>query len=215
MTQLGLSVLPSRYETATSWVSRLAARNGATYVQDFVLDMGLDWRRVINGDQETLTEISAIAGACPSAVLAFAKRTLPNRDTFIGPVPVGAKFCQNNIMSICPVCVSDWMGENGQLTEGAKVWWQAVSIRSCAKHRIQLLNLPPPTDDLRENYDFAGRVADHRAEILAAAQTPLPAPESRYEKYIQARLTGESDHEGGGLMTSRFRRSAIFAMHLA
>lgn len=61
MSKLGLSVMPSDYETATSWVSRLAARNGASYVQDFTEDIGISWRAIVRGDSGAIADLCHMA----------------------------------------------------------------------------------------------------------------------------------------------------------
>lgn len=187
MIRLGLSLEPSKYETATSWVSRLAAHNFATHVQHFVGDMGVSWRAIIGGEEASIGEICRMAGVSTSIVMRYAKKTKRSGQTFVGATNVGSKFCQNNNMSICPKCILEWQSSNGELSEGAKVWWQAVSIRTCSKHDVLLIDLPKPQGN-RCNYDFAGRVRDHISEIQDAAKSIRGRKSSEYEKYMMSRL---------------------------
>ena len=119
-----------------------------------------------------------MAAIDPSKVLRYAKRTERNRElqTFIGSIPVGTKFCQNNLMSICPRCITEWQTEGGQLVAGAPVWWQAVVVRSCHRHGISLIELPKP-EDVRCNYDVAGR----SGIILARSAVPMKL-QSRHQR---------------------------------
>jgi hypothetical protein len=198
MSKLGLSVMPSDYETATSWVSRLAARNGASYVQDFTEDIGISWRAIVSGDSKAIAELCHLADVPTREIQRCARRTLLNREVSIGTTPVGTKFCQNNILSLCPRCVIESLQPDGQLIAGVMVWWQAVPIRSCDRHRIMLIDLPPPSS-ICSNYDFAGRVKDNLATIRKAAKRPTYAPIRQFELYMIARLSTARHRTAGWL----------------
>lgn len=198
MTRLGLTLNPSEFETATSWASRLAARNGVTHVQYFTEDLGLNWKRVVGGDQEVITELCDLANTDPTRVLRYAKRTQSGGQTSLGSVPVGPKFCRNNLMSICPRCVQEWYKDGGQLLAGAPFWWQLTAVRSCRLHGIPLVELPNP-EGIRNKYDFAGRVRDNIATINRAAEDAVVVPKSDFELYIISRFSAAHEMRGGWL----------------
>ena len=60
--KLRLSVPLRADETPMSFVSRLAARNGARNAHSFCLDWGLRFQDVVNGNQQALNEVAALAG---------------------------------------------------------------------------------------------------------------------------------------------------------
>ena len=61
--RLGLSLPMLPRETLPSFVSHIAQKNGSRYVQDFVQDMGLSWRRILQLEPETLQDLADLTGA--------------------------------------------------------------------------------------------------------------------------------------------------------
>ena len=191
MTRLALTVQPSAFESATSWASRLADRNGASHVQDFVHDMGLVWKAFIGGDARTVLALCNLAGVEPSTVLRHATRRDEGGSRWLGREVIGAKLLLNREMSVCARCVAEARSkETGRLEAGARVWWQIEPVRTCYRPRVMLTQLPPPPTG-RCKYDFVGRVRDNWDLLRRAAERPSWSPMRFFDLYMISRVCGE------------------------
>ena len=186
---LALTVPLSKGESATSWASRLAARNGSQYVQDFAEDMALSWRAVVAGDADALAELAALGGVERATLERHA--ILPgggHRRRRIGDEIVHHKTLRHIRQHVCPLCVRGAEASAG----GAPVTWQLEPMRRCPIHAVALIELPR-AEFLRAVHDLAGRVRDHRALIEDAARDPEAVEVSAFDRYMAERvLNGRS-----------------------
>ena len=183
MTPLALTVPLSRGETATSFASRLAARNGSRYVQDFVQDMGLSWRAVVAGEAETLAELAVLGSIDLTALERYAFRLGEEGRRHVGPESVHHKMLRHIRQHVCPLCLR----EADDFTRGAPVTWQLEPVRRCPVHSVALVELAP-AEPPRSIHDLAGRVHDDRALIRAAARDREPIPISAFDRYLTERV---------------------------
>lgn len=196
---LALTVPHSAGETATSWASRLAARNGIRYVQDFAQDMGLDWRAVVAGDDDALEELAALGGVEPAALRRHA--ILPgvgHRRRRVGDETLHHKTLRHIRQHVCPICVREAEASG----RGPPVTWQLEPMRRCPTHAVALVGLPR-AEFPRSVHDLAGRVHDHRALIEDAARDAETVEVGAFDRYLTGRVlhgrTGASWLDGSDL----------------
>jgi hypothetical protein len=71
MTPLPLTVSLGHGQTASSYASRLAGRNGAANAVEFCYDMGLDFWAILRGDPDAIGRLAALGGISAEALQAF------------------------------------------------------------------------------------------------------------------------------------------------
>lgn len=183
MKPLSLTVPLGDGETATSFASRLAERNGSRYVQDFVQDMGLTWRAIIAGEADTLAELAALGGVDSARLVGHAIRVHDEYRRRIGQEIVPRRILRHIRQHVCPLCVA----ETGMLVSGGPFTWQLEPLRCCLEHGIALVALrevEPP----RSLYDLAGRVHDDRVLLREARQKPQKVTIGCFDRYVADRL---------------------------
>ena len=181
---LALTVPLSKGESATSFASRLAARNGSQYVQDFAEDMALSWHAIVAGDADALAELAALGGVARATLERHA--ILPgdgHRRRRIGDEIVHHKTLRHIRQHVCPLCVRGAEASAG----GAPVTWQLEPMRRCPIHAVALVELPR-AEFPRAVHDLAGRVRDHRALIEDAARDPEAVEVSAFDRYMAERV---------------------------
>lgn len=190
MSTLALTVEPSELESATSWVSRLAARNGCRTAQEFSLDLGISWKSIRVGDPEAIEAICALTGTDPQLLAPATYRTGKDGSSkMIDNEWIAPKFMRFDKFAVCVTCVKHSMQHSsGHLAFGAQVWWSFDGLRICPLHNEFLLELPQPGRG-RCKHDFAGRVNDNRSMILDTATTPAKSEAGDLERYVVHRLS--------------------------
>lgn len=190
MMRLSLTVPLAPAETATSFASRLAARNGSIYVQDFVQDMELSWRSVVAGDATTLSVLAQLGNVDAETLTRHSFRSADGRRRTVGSETISPRFARHTRLRVCPLC----MAQEGPVPPGSPVTWQIQAIGCCHVHDVTLVEVPAAVFP-RTPLDIAGRVRDHRGLIDRAADRMEPAEISNCEQYIAARLIhGRSGH---------------------
>lgn len=192
MTKLRLTVPIHADETAMSFVSRLAARNGVS-ARTFCIDFGLRFQGAVDGDEETLRHIADLAGADAEALLdsAFVKSG-QLQWTYRGHV-LHRSVLRRERITICPACaLADIQAEPKLRPQSAiygRVAWLLDPVRTCPVHRTPLV---PATGDLTTQWlhDFAhhaGQSLPRLAGLDAVGRRQNPGP---LETYAFARLNG-------------------------
>lgn len=170
--RLGLSLPILPRETLPSFVSHVARKNGSRHVQDFVEDMGLSWRKILQSDSETVLDLADLTGvdAETLATDSFA----PVGDGFFRfrGHDLPRSFLDRSALKFCPICIRADRDSHGR-TWG-RALWQIDALHVCPDHGAMLGALEPP-DYPRCPHDFAGRVADHRALLGAEPAVELGA----------------------------------------
>lgn len=189
MSGLALRTEPSECETATSWASRLAERNGCAGVQDLVHDMGISWKAFRTGDPRAVTALCELAKTDADKLLKSTYRTGDSATSkWIGNEWIAPKLMRFDILCICPNCIADAKhGDDNTLKAGAPVWWYMEGVRVCPIHERALVHLPPPERG-RCKHDYAGRVRDNRALVHAASNSRDRIKAGDFEDYVANRL---------------------------
>ena len=192
---LRLPILPG--ETLPSFVSYLAAKNGASHVQDFAQDMGLSWRRVLQLDPDTVRDLSELTGiAVPDLV---AHSFAPVGDGFFRfrGTELPLSFLDRSALRYCPVCMT---GDRDRHGRGyGRALWQIDPLWVCPDHGTPLTAMPPPTYP-RCPHDFAGRLGALGAPGRVNQPEELGHDAADFARYITARLFQNTDRKSLALL---------------
>lgn len=190
MTRLALTVDPAPYETLTSFVSRLAARNGCVSASEFCSDLGLDWKSIVRGDDTVFREIAALSGAAETMLWQSAVRT-----TVAGKMKIGNEIGTHTLIKkssprVCPTCLLEDRHREGRCGGAGRVIWTVIAIHRCHLHRQRLMTLatdaPPVTA-----HDLHPIIRENWNAIEAASQCITDAGgETSLENYLRHRISG-------------------------
>ena len=184
--RLALTLPISRAETPTTWLSRLAQLNGSLHANDFLKDLGLNWRRLIGGNLEQIPRLAELTGCDSRELLQHAVRKGPGKTRMIGSEPILSRLLSFEVLKVCPTCVRETISTEGYMLHGLPVYWQLAPIRTCEIHGQALVTLPPP-DASRCKFDVAGRILDH-LPMLYARPNANEREASEYEMYLIGRI---------------------------
>jgi hypothetical protein len=190
--QLPLTVQHAAFEPASSLLSRLAARGGASSMQRFCGDIAFPIDPLFRGDKVAIGQLAQLAG-CDAAALErvsvchLGKGHFRLRDEF-----ASRQSFQRLRVRVCPECVR---AESPSAAESWRVprrlQWKFSSIRSCPEHGCMLVNLPPERFS-KDAKDFSAQLRKHYGWILD--QPMIPAGHSPFEQHLTDRiLKGRGD----------------------
>lgn len=190
--QLPLTVQHAAFEPASSLLSRLAARGGASSMQRFCGDIAFPIDPLFRGERVAIEQLAQLAG-CDAAALEWVsvrhlgKGHFRLRDEF-----ASLQSFQRSRVRVCPECV------RAEAPSAAESWcvprrlqWKLSSIRSCPEHGCMLVKLPPEKFS-KDARDFSAQLRKHYGWILD--QPMIPAGHSPFEQYLTDRiLKGRGD----------------------
>lgn len=189
---------PVPRETVPSFLSRLAAMRRTSMVE-FSQNMGVSFRRVLDGDREALDGVAHWGG-----LTAFGIAELQSwsgepigdvRMRFRGEVFI-SRALRNPTLRGCPVCLrEDALAHSGVPTEAMAMRgdWQLREVTLCLKHRHVLV--PLWTENNRyARYDFALRFKEIEADILAGTMDRPACDPTEYDLWLDRRLEDGEDH---------------------
>lgn len=191
--KLALTLPIRKAQTASSYISSIAAFNGSLFAQDFCQDMLIKWRGITNGDPEELDLLAELSGVerihfdrhgvvCQSALGSW-------RTYKINGNHITLKQLFRGRLRVCPQCLLADREEGGPFAPAGRSYWQISSIRTCAIHNIVLLDLPD-AEFPRDMHDFAARVRDHWPLVEAGAANCNERVASSFERYLINRIEG-------------------------
>lgn len=175
---LTVSTVPG--ESATSFASRLACRNGVSRLIKFCSDVGIDYFRLVNGDPIEIERL-AVLGGVDAAALQEATPNLIEPGWFrLGKERIKFTGFIRTTIRICPKCVAEAPDDMAIMHRGL---WQLSSIRTCAKHGCYLVSLPKPSSS-NDSFDHIGLLRNYRpGESQLADQDDL-----ELERYLMDRV---------------------------
>lgn len=186
MSRLALTPPLGRYEPATSFASRLAALNGCAYVQDFCSDLGMNWKRIIKGDNDDLKSLAKISGADSVRLSRHTAKVISNRVYKLHDEVLTQICYARGQQRICPVCLMNDVEAGGPFASKSRSYWNISQIRHCSKHKIELIALPDASYP-RDLHDFTARLRDAKLETLPHN----PGKPTAFETYLSNRIKGE------------------------
>ncbi|MHA6265704.1 TniQ family protein [Aliiroseovarius sp. CAU 1755] len=192
--RLRLSVAPFPGEPANSVVSRIAARNGASFVQDFCADMNASWREIANGERVALSDMAALAGISFTELSRFAVQDRGHHIYDLNDQYLTAKTLDRRALKVCPSCLIDDVKIGGDLDRHCRVEWLLNSYQVCHIHGRPMLTLAD-ADFPRCAHDFYQRIRDHWRYIVKTEELDdLAVGDVAWEAYVANRIRGEPTH---------------------
>ena len=192
MMRLRLSVAPLPGEPAHSIVSRIAARNGASFAQDFCADMNLSWKAITSGDQAELTDMAFLAGLSIRDMSSFSVRNSDHHNYELNGEHLTAKTLDRGVLKVCPQCLREDMDASGPLSRHCRVEWLLNHYQVCHIHGALLLSLPKAEYPRCKN-DSYQRIKDHWKQIVAAAGSrKVQSYDLRWPVYLADRIRGRA-----------------------
>jgi len=200
MPRLKLTVSPHEGETTLSIVSRLALRNGASFVQDFCADMGLSWREAANGESGEVRRLADLAGLCADTLAAQSVVRVEHPGYRVNGQYLTSKTLVRRELRVCPRCLYEDEKQGGALARHGRLEWLAATYRTCHIHQVPMLTLPD-AEYPRCRHDFSQRVRDHWRSILRAERELVPSTElGLLETGIASRIRGLGGHDHAGFL---------------
>lgn len=183
---LALTVIQGDLEPPTSFVSRLAARNGCDTAATFCADMGLDIAAIIRGADAEIDRLADLAGADAARLKAHAVRATGRQAFGLGADALTVRSLSRARVRVCPACVLEQAEAHHGL---APRWlpWKLLSLRTCPQHGLPLLDLPGERHTLR-GHDFAPQVLRHADLIRDAAAQGQRREASPFEAWLIDRV---------------------------
>jgi len=142
MRRLRLSVHPFPGEPASSIVGRVAARNGASFVQDFCADMNASWRAVSVGEDSELSSMSELTGITLAELQRDTTCVRGHLTYEMNGQHLTRKTLNRGTLKVCPLCLLEDFRLAGELGRHCRVEWLLSSYNVCHVHRTLMLSLP-------------------------------------------------------------------------
>ena len=173
-------------ETPTSFLSRLARLHRSGTARMLAYDLGLNAQAIIDGDPIMLDRLAALSSASAKA-LNHNGISVENAHWRIRGQLMLKSSMQRTSVRLCPACIGDHLREGSE--PYGRVEWQIVSIRTCAKHDLAILEaIDAPY--AQYTHDFAYLVGANAEKLAGLAITATKRPISGFEQYLIDRLEG-------------------------
>lgn len=177
-------------ETAYSFLSRLAARNGIV-TREFASDMGVAFGTVVDAKRTALERLAHLSGAALADLMAWSPVHVGDRHHQFRGETFHARGLKEPTVRGCPVCLREDVDASSLSPAEAMAFrghWMPRHVTLCLYHRHPLVPLWSETDPGRR-YDVAARMADISEAVLAGKlDRPLrdPAP---FDLWFERRLS--------------------------
>lgn len=185
MTTLALSLSPAPHETPSSYLSRLASRNGAESMMSFCLELGLDLRKIANGDTKAICELCELAGLDAEAFVATTV-SQPTRSIYrVGGETFDLQTLNRTSIRVCPSCLKEQHKSSKDLWRKVHpLHWQIPQIVRCPIHNERLLKILDEKIGF-ERLDTSAAIAASWSFIEAANHSEQA---DNFELYLYSRL---------------------------
>ena len=145
-------------ESATSFASRLARRNGVPRMITFCSDVGVDYFALVNGDPIEITRLAVLGGIDPVPLQAATPSLIEPGWFRLGKERIKFTAFSRTTVRICPKCV---MGASGDMAVIHRGLWQLSSHRICAEHGTFLVTLPN-SKKVHDSFDHIALLREYR-----------------------------------------------------
>lgn len=189
--RLGLRLPLQRQETLPSFVSYLAQKNGSRHVQDFVEDMDLSWRRLLQLDLESVRDLAELAGTDADVLVENSYAPVGDSSFAFRGSNLTRSFLDRSALKFCPICVEADRDSQGR-TWG-RALWQLDPLHVCPHHCVLLGALGLP-DYPRCPHDFAGRLADRGPSFPCNHTEKVGDNAADFARYLGARFYQSGDY---------------------
>lgn len=128
-------------ESATSFASRLARRNGVPRLIAFCSDVGIDYFALVNGDPLEIQRMAVLGDIDPVPLQASTPSLIEAGWFQLGNEHIKFRGLIRTTLRICPRCIHEAPDRTGIIHHGV---WQVAAIRTCQKHGCHLVAVPKP-----------------------------------------------------------------------
>lgn len=179
-------------ETATSLVSRLAARNGIPMAEGFCQDHRLRLQRVADGEPATIHKLAEMAGVDPNRLFASTFRKSETGTFRLGNEILMPNWMSRRAVRVCPTCLLEDAAASSLRPDVAmygRAWWQVAFVRTCHVHGRSLAVLRTAQGVVI--HDFAAWVRRYASDMVRLAAEAEPRQATDLEGYLVRRLSGQ------------------------
>lgn len=184
--KLPLTVDLAPGESATSFGSRLARRNGVQRLITFCSDVGIDYFALANGDPQEVARLAALGGVDPAALQTGTPQLVEPGWFRLGQERIKFTAFSRTSLRSCPACLAEGQPLDHSAHRGL---WQLTSIRTCPVHACYLVPLPP-----RQN-------GNDTFDVMRLLERYIPVPASaaaiddlEFERYLCQRVLAGPRH---------------------
>lgn len=167
-------------ESATSFASRLARRNGVPRMITFCSDVGIDYFALVNGDPVEIHRLAILGGIDPVSLQTATPSLIEPGWFRLGNERIKFTAFARTTLRICPMCAQNPDDKAGIVHHGI---WQLAAIRSCERHGCHLVAVPRPAN-ANDCFDHIPMV-DH---FQAAGTTMVEPDHLELENYLTNRI---------------------------
>ena len=190
MSRLYPCVPPAPDETATSYVSRLARRNGIGSTVVFCKELGVPLSKVGVGDPGVLERLSYLTEEASEELADRCVTHLGNGGYRLAGETFVRDALRRGDPHVCPACLADDIarGDGPPLADTfERRLWKLASVRTCPVHGLALTSLAGNVGHVRGN-DFGGLVEGVLPDLGRMVEASRARPASGLELYARDRL---------------------------
>lgn len=177
---LPLTVPTTVGESATSFASRLARRNGVPRLITFCSDVGIDYFALVNGDPVEIQRLAVLGDIDPVPLQAATPSLIEPGWFQLGNERIKFTGFIRTTLRICPMCISEARNTTEIVHHGV---WQLAAIRTCVKHGCHLVAVPKPKN-ANDCFDHVSMLDEFQPTIAGFA---LPE-DLQLERYLTDRI---------------------------
>ncbi|MEP5196301.1 MAG: TniQ family protein [Roseobacter sp.] len=181
------------YETQTSFGSRLAAANLATFAQYFYTDVRIVSPALVRGDSAQLDRLSELGDVDRDTLQKNAVCGSAGEGHTIGDQFFEKRTLLRSTQRICPACITADIEAGGEFGAYGRSYWHMASVRTCVTHSRPLLGLKELKRP-RNAHDFHGRIVDSQEVISDADKSAVVRDPTDLEKYLVSRFKGRTEY---------------------
>lgn len=195
ITPLPLTIPLGPGQTAASYASQLAGRNGAANATEFCYDMGLDFGSVLRGDPVAISRLAELGGVSAEALQAFAFHKQGSRIIFAGQVLLKSNFVRQRIR-VCPKCLAEDVGRSPHLPPDLAIYGRAIwcvrPLYTCLIHDCRLVEIARPE---RGEYaqDFSVIAFRRDLDVRQLVDNVIDQRPTAFERYVARRIDGAGE----------------------
>lgn len=185
MNRLALTLRPAALETPTSFLSRLAARNGCPDMVSFCYDLGLDLIAISNGEGSSIEDLCHVAGLPKDAFAKTAVIKTTKMGYRIGEETFESLTLNRVSVRVCPECLREQHRELPELWGKVhQLHWQIPQIERCYLHNECLLTISEKSE-LLQRFD-ASFAIKNAWSYIRHVERPMTA--DSFDHYLSKRL---------------------------
>lgn len=184
-----LHILPVERETAFSLMSRMASYGGTT-ASDFGGDIGITFKKILDGVPQAVKQLAAIANTDPDLLLSWtpsltvkARRTIRNEQ-------FPSKTVLTSVVRGCPLCLQDDAKDTELPPERVMAIrgdWLVPHVSTCIRHEHALVPLWRETK-YNDRYDIVPQFAKIAPRILAGEFSGNYKEPTDFDEWLERRL---------------------------